>query len=56
LFRPGLARVWLSVRESVFDPCEEAHVRAFYSSRLGNYVETQGPTGGPKVVKILYSI
>jgi hypothetical protein len=27
-------------------PCEEAPARAFYSSRSGSYIETQGSTGG----------
>jgi hypothetical protein len=29
--------------------------RAFYSSRLGSYNETEGPTGGPGADKTLYS-
>jgi hypothetical protein len=37
-------------------PCEEAHARAFYSSRSGSYIETWGLTGGPEVVETLYNI
>jgi hypothetical protein len=40
----------------LFTPCEEAPARAFYSTRSGSYIETRGPTGGPVVVKTLYSI
>jgi hypothetical protein len=38
------------------DPCEVVPVRAFYSSRSGNYNETRGPTGGPQVAETLYNI
>jgi hypothetical protein len=38
------------------NPCEEALVRAYYSSRSGNYIETRGPIGGPEVVETLYNI
>jgi hypothetical protein len=37
-------------------PCEVVSTRAFYSSKLGSYIETRGPTGGPEVVETLYSI
>jgi hypothetical protein len=37
-------------------PCEEAPARAFYSSRSDSYIETQGLTGGPKVIETLYNI
>jgi hypothetical protein len=37
-------------------PREVAPARAFYNSRLGSYIETRGPTGGPVVVETLYSI
>jgi hypothetical protein len=37
-------------------PCEEAHARAFYSSRSGSYIETWGLAGGPEVVETLYNI
>jgi hypothetical protein len=37
-------------------PREVASARAFYSSRLGSYIETQGPTCGPVVVETLYNI
>jgi hypothetical protein len=59
LLKPGLARVSRSLfssREYVSDPCEELSVRAFYSSRLGSYIETWGPTSGPEMVETLYSI
>jgi hypothetical protein len=39
-----------------FCPREEVSTRSFYSSRLDNYNETRGPTGGPEVVETLYSI
>jgi hypothetical protein len=29
---------------------------SFYNSRPDSYIETRGPTGGPEVVEILYSI
>jgi hypothetical protein len=38
------------------DPCEEASVRAFYSSRSNSYIETRGPTGDPELVETLYNI
>jgi hypothetical protein len=37
-------------------PCEEAHARAYYSSRSGSYIETQGVTVGPVLVETLYNI
>jgi hypothetical protein len=40
----------------ITDLCEKAPDRAFYSSRSGSYIETRGPTGGPEMVKTLYSI
>jgi hypothetical protein len=39
-----------------FDLSEEVSTRSFYSSRLGSYNESRGPTGGPEVVETLYSI
>jgi hypothetical protein len=39
-----------------FDLLKVASTRAFYSSRSGSYNETRGPTDGPEVVEILYSI
>jgi hypothetical protein len=30
--------------------------RYFYNSRPGSYIETRAPTGGHKVVEVLYSI
>jgi hypothetical protein len=38
------------------DPCEEVFALAFYSSRLGSYNKTWGPTGGAEVVETLYNI
>jgi hypothetical protein len=37
-------------------PREVAPARAFYNSRLGSYIETRSPIGGPVVVETLYSI
>jgi hypothetical protein len=37
-------------------PYEEVSTWSFYSSMPGSYNETQGPTGGPEVVEILYNI
>jgi hypothetical protein len=39
-----------------FRPCEEVSTRFFYSSRLGSYNETRGPTCDPGVVETLYNI
>jgi hypothetical protein len=39
-----------------FDPCEEVSTPSFYSSWLGSYNETWGPTGGPEVVETPYNI
>jgi hypothetical protein len=39
-----------------FDPREEVSIRSFYSSRLGSYNETPGPTGDSEVIETLYSI
>jgi hypothetical protein len=39
----------------VFPPPEEAHARAFYSSKSDSYKESQGPTGGLDVVETLYN-
>jgi hypothetical protein len=38
-----------------FDPREVASTRAFYSSSLDSYNESQGPIGGPGVGKALRS-
>jgi hypothetical protein len=46
----------LSLHFSSVDLCEEAPARAFYSSRMGSYIETRGPTDEPEVVETLYSI
>jgi hypothetical protein len=51
VLKPALPQPFL-----FFDACEEASIRSFYSSRLGSYNETRGPTGGPEVVETLYNI
>jgi hypothetical protein len=39
-----------------FRPLNLLPAQSFYSSSSGSYIETQGPTGDPEVVEILYNI
>jgi hypothetical protein len=41
---------------ALIDLYEVVPAQTFYSSRLDSYIETQGPTGGPEVIEILYNI
>jgi hypothetical protein len=51
LLKPALLEPFLFAH-----PCEVVSTRAFYSSRLGSYIKTRAPTGGPEVVETLYNI